>query len=423
MTAKQTEELYEIFLKYPAISTDSRNITPGSIFFALKGASFDGNRFAIDALNKGAAYAVIDDASIALNDNSGRLFLVTDVLTALQALASHHRSKLATPILAITGTNGKTTTKELLATVLSKTMRIYATRGNLNNHIGVPLTLLAMSRDTEFGIVEMGASAQGEIALLCSIAKPNYGIITNIGRAHLEGFGGEDGVRKGKGELYDYLSMTGATALVRSDDNTLAEMARSRKDLKCEYYNSNIADGFENSLEGDYNKFNIAAAIAAGRMFGVADGDIRNAIREYNPTNNRSQVIKTEHNTLIADCYNANPSSMQAAINNFFGINAAPESKVLILGDMLELGIWSDEEHKRIAELAISGNPAAVYFVGAHFYAASHSISPVANKTSVCFFKDTVELTEYIKNNTPAGKTILIKGSRGISLERIISLL
>ena len=263
-------ELYDIFRRHPRISTDTRRIEPGSVFFALHGATFDGNRFAADALSKGAAYAVVDDPAAVSGD---RTVLVGDTLEALQELAREHRRELAIPILAISGSNGKTTTKELVSRVLAERFEVYATHGNLNNHIGVPLTLLAMTRDTEFGVVEMGASACGEIALLASIAEPNYGILTNIGRAHLEGFGGPEGIRRGKGELLDYLAANGGRAFVPREDQTLTNMAAERDGLAAEYYSVTLADGIAHHLEGDYNRFNIAAAVAVGRYFDI-DGDL-----------------------------------------------------------------------------------------------------------------------------------------------------
>ena len=358
-------ELYDIFREHPHISTDTRNIGADSIFFALRGATFDGNRFAAEALDKGAAYAVVDDPAAVTDE---RMVLVGDTLGALQELAREHRRRLAIPILAISGSNGKTTTKELVSRVLAERFEVYATRGNLNNHIGVPLTLLAMTRDTQFGVVEMGASACGEIALLASIAEPNYGILTNIGRAHLEGFGGPEGVRRGKGELYDYLAAHGGTAFVPEADPTLGEMAAERPALKSVRCPLDGADGIESHLEGAYNRANIAAAAAVGRYFGVPEERIRAAIAGYRPDNNRSQRVVTGRNTLIVDCYNANPSSMRASVENFLGEPLDGRTqRIFILGDMLELGAWSEEEHRAIAALA-AGDPAArLMLVGGEF--------------------------------------------------------
>ena len=263
-------ELYDIFREHPHISTDTRNIGADSIFFALRGATFDGNHFAAEALDKGAAYAVVDDPAAVTDE---RMVLVGDTLGALQELAREHRRRLAIPILAISGSNGKTTTKELVSRILASRFEVYATRGNLNNHIGVPLTLLAMDARTQFGIVEMGASACGEIALLASVAEPDYGLLTNVGRAHLEGFGGPEGVRRGKGELFDYLAAHGGTAFVPEEDATLSAMAAERPAMAVERYSRSLADGLENRLEGSYNRYNIAAAVAVGHRFGIPDGE------------------------------------------------------------------------------------------------------------------------------------------------------
>ncbi len=396
------EEIYKLFLSHPHISTDSRHIIPDSIFFALRGANFDGNRFAQQALNDGAAYAVVDNQTLV-----GQGFIVVDdVLKTLQDLARHHRRMLGIPILAITGTNGKTTTKELVSRVLSKKYNVYATQGNLNNHIGVPLTLLSMDAHTEMGIIEMGASAVGEISALCDIAEPNFGIITNIGRAHLEGFGGEDGVRRGKGELYDYLAATEGQAFVLQEDSTLVDMARERH-VDTIPYSITLADGIVHHLEGDYNRANVAAAAAVGRRFGVSDTDYREAIAAYIPDNNRSQRIDTQRNTLILDCYNANPSSMEAAIANFAREPLhGRTAKVLILGDMLELGAWSATEHDRILTIAKGILDVRVITVGSHFSNGSNN------------FPDVKSLQPILSEISNA--IVLIKGSRGIGLERVV---
>ncbi len=415
--------LYDLFRAHPHISTDSRAILPDSLFFALHGATFDGNRFAADALRQGSAYAIVDDATLpeAHPELSGRLFVVDDTLRALQDLAREHRRALGLPILAITGTNGKTTTKELTSRVLAEKYALRATQGNLNNHIGVPLTLLSFDAATEFGVVEMGASAQGEIALLCSIAEPDYGLITNIGRAHLEGFGGENGVRRGKGELYDWLAAHGGRAFVVADDPVLMQMAAERPLLQNEHYSLTLADDVDHALEGEYNRFNVAAAVAVGCHFGIEAETIRRAIASYRPYNNRSQRITTGHNTLIADCYNANPSSMEAAIENFHreveGFNGA---KVLILGDMLELGAWSDEEHRRVIRLAAAIPEARLILVGPHF-ATAHASLPEP-PAAECYPSRT-ELTAALAEQPIHGARILIKGSHGIGLEKILEIL
>lgn len=412
--------LYNLFTDHPRISTDSRRIEPDSIFFALHGANFDGNRFARAALELGAAAAVVDDRE--LYDSSPelheQLFLVDDTLAALQELAREHRNALAIPVIGIVGSNGKTTTKELVAAVLAEKYEVYATRGNLNNHIGVPLTLLAMSHDTEFGVVEMGASACGEIALLASIAQPNYGIITNIGRSHLEGFGGVEGIRRGKGELFDFLNAHGGRAFVRQEDSTLAGMAAERDTMAVEYYPASAADGFRSRLAGDYNRFNIAAAVAIGRYFGVDEERMRSAIAEYEPTNNRSQRVVTQRNTIIADCYNANPTSMEAAVRNFLAEPLASRShRVAILGDMLELGEWSEQEHRTIAALATGGSECEVMFVGGCFGAVS------ADYPQARFFASRAELEKYLAEHPVANSLVLVKGSHGIGLDKILPML
>ncbi|MDE7069612.1 MAG: UDP-N-acetylmuramoyl-tripeptide--D-alanyl-D-alanine ligase [Alistipes sp.] len=417
-------ELLEIFLRHPRISTDSRRIVPGSIFFALHGASFDGNRFACDALAAGAALAVVDDPTLAAGhpEAAGRLILVEDTLRTLQELARAYRRRLGIPILAITGSNGKTTTKELVARVLEGKYRVYATRGNLNNHIGVPLTLLDMGPETQFGVVEMGASACGEIALLCSIAEPDYGIITNVGRAHLEGFGGPEGIRRGKGELFDSLNARGGRAFVRLEDATLLAMAQERPTLAATRYPTASADGMEHRLEGDYNRFNVAAAAAIGRHFGIDEESIRRAIASYRPDNHRSQRVETDRNTLVLDCYNANPSSMEASIRNFAAEPTHPhKEKVLILGDMLELGRWSDEEHRRIVALAASIAGARLLLVGPHFAAACARTSLPHARTEL--FPSREELSRALAQAPIRDALILIKGSHGIGLEQLTGLL
>ena len=380
-----------------------------TIFFALRGERFDGNRFAVGALDAGAAYAVIDDPAVAVQADAAhadRLFVVKDVLEALQALAREHRRRLGIPILAITGSNGKTTTKELVTRVLAERYVVRATEGNLNNHIGVPLTLLSMTRDTEMGIVEMGASACGEIALLASIAEPDYGILTNIGRAHLEGFGGPEGVRRGKGELFDYLAAHGGEAFIPEEDPILMAMAAERPALRVTRYSRRGAETFENHLEGEYNRFNVAAAIAVGRHFDIPDERIRRAIAGYIPDNNRSQRMQTDRNTLIVDCYNANPSSMHASVGNFLAEPLGGRSRrVLILGDMLELGAWSEEEHRQVILQAAQDPAAELLLVGGEFARAYASCAELAEALAAAPLHDAL---------------ILVKASRGIGLERIV---
>ena len=392
-------ELYDIFRRHPRISTDTRRIEPGSVFFALHGATFDGNRFAADALSKGAAYAVVDDPAAVSSD---RTVLVGDTLEALQELAREHRRELAIPILAISGSNGKTTTKELVSRVLAERFEVYATRGN-----------------TEFGVVEMGASACGEIALLASIAEPNYGILTNIGRAHLEGFGGPEGIRRGKGELLDYLAANGGRAFVPREDQTLTNMAAERDGLAAEYYSVTLADGIAHHLEGDYNRFNIAAAVAVGRYFDIDGERIRHAVGSYMPDNNRSQRTETGRNTLIVDCYNANPSSMRASVLNFLAEPAGGRSRrVLILGDMLELGAWSEQEHRDIVALASRNPDTELMLVGGEFARACAGMEPQPANTAL--FPSREELIAELRRRPVENAFVLVKGSRGIGLEKAL---
>ena len=409
-------ELYDIFCNCKGVTTDSRKICGGEMFFALHGDNFDGNRFAIQALKDGAAYAVVDSAEVATSsaEYADRLIVVEDTLAALQSLAAYHREQLTIPIIAIVGSNGKTTTKELVSRVLSQRYSVYATRDNLNNHIGVPLTLLAMDNSVEFGVVEMGASAQGEIALLCSLARPNYGIITNIGNAHLEGFGGKEGIKRGKGELFDFLEENGSRAFVPKEDQVLVDMAAERSNMAVELYSRSIADGYKSHLSGEYNRFNIAAAVAVATYFDIPTERIAEAIESFIPDNNRSQEVITAHNnTLIIDCYNANPSSMEVAIENIASKHS--ERNLLILGDMLELGEWSHSEHCRILELAVQVKDAEIVLVGNHFLKAAHALGIGATCCT-----DSTEAAEWVAQSKISDTTVLLKGSRGIALEKII---
>ena len=411
-------KLYSIFEQCSGVTTDSRKVAAGNLFVALRGANFNGNLYAVKALEAGAAYAIVDEqpAADTPTDILERIVVVKDSLLALQALAAEHRQRLQIPILGIVGSNGKTTTKELVSRVLAERFTVYATHGNLNNHIGVPLTLLAMDSSVEFGVVEMGASAQGEITLLCSICRPNYGIITNIGNAHLEGFGGYKGIIKGKGELYDYLNANGGTAFVAQQDEVLTLMASVRLNMAVEPYPYTLSEGYKSNLSGEYNSRNIAAAVAVGRYFNIAPERIAAAIESYIPENNRSQEQITAHgNRLIIDCYNANPSSMEVAIAN---IASKEGAKLLILGDMLELGQWSESEHRRILELAASIGRVEMILVGEHFRRAAHSLALDA----VCF-KSTAEAAAYLAQSRLSNRTILLKGSRGIALEKLINYL
>ena len=397
------------------MQTDSRKVRQGEIFFALRGENFDGNSYASSALEKGALAVVVDNPAVAVDD---RYIVVDDVLSVLQQLAHHHRLQFSIPVLAITGTNGKTTTKELTSAVIARGFNLLRTEGNLNNHIGVPLTLLRLRPEHTFAIVEMGASAQGEIALLAQIAAPTCGIITNIGRAHLEGFGGVEGIRRGKGELYDFLAQNGGLAFVRSEDEVLTKMAAEREGLKCCFYGTSLAENIESKLVGEYNKFNIAAAIAVGRYYGISERDRAEAVAAYEPSNNRSQQTATELNMLTVDCYNANPSSMTVAIANHATSGAENyPAKVMILGDMLELGEWSAEEHKNIVDKALETDARRILLVGANFGQTPQTDERIER------YADTASLAEVLTAEPLGGAFVLVKGSRGIGLERLLPLL
>jgi UDP-N-acetylmuramoyl-tripeptide--D-alanyl-D-alanine ligase len=429
----KTELLYELFKESSGIATDSRAVKKGEIFFALWGENYNGNKFAAEALEKGASYAIIDDPLF----ETDKTILVDDCLFELQALASHYRRELNVPVLAITGTNGKTTTKELLAAIIAKKLKVHYTRGNLNNHIGVPLTILSAPADTRMMIIEMGANHIGEIRTLCLIAKPDYGIITNIGTAHIEGFGSFDGVIKAKTELYEHLRKVNGIALYNDKNPLLTEkifriinravpysdptgielvvrQIPSELNIKVSVSYQRQTFDINTNLFGSYNLENIKAAIAAGLFFGVDLKDVVEAIREYRPSNNRSQIKKTTHNTLICDAYNANPTSMSLALESFFGIKA--ESGTVILGDMLELGEKSMEEHSRLFNLLQSLKFEKIILVGPVF-------QKISSGSGVKSFPDIVSLSDYLKREPIKGNTILIKGSRGIGLEKIYDLL
>ena len=426
-------ELYDLYCKFPRISTDSRQVVAGGIFFALHGETFDGNRYAAAAVGAGAAAAVIDDPAVTDGMSAAEkanYFVVPDTLKALQELAARHRRQLGIPILAITGSNGKTTTKELISRTLKRKYRVAVTQGNFNNHIGVPLTLLAMDRSAEFGVVEMGASHCGEIALLCSIAQPDFGLITNIGKAHLEGFGGIEGVMRGKGELLDYLQTHGGTAFYSSESEYLAQMIGKRKGLQAVPYSTagmtaaekgnyltvrKGATEIRTHLVGDYNIGNVAAAIAVGGHFGVPEQQIVAAIESYEPDNNRSQRKAGARNTLIMDAYNANPSSMRASVGNFCEMPG--EHKVVILGEMLELGTENAAAHEEIVRLTQQGNFDRIFLIGNNF-------EHCADKCNfITWFKDTESFMEYLKSHPLNDSFIFIKGSRGNKLERIVEYL
>ena len=444
-----TEQLYQLYQKHPVISTDTRKIAPDCLFFALKGDKFDANTFAEQAIAAGAAYVVIDNPQFQKGE---QYLLVDDVLTALQDLARHHRRQLNIPVIGLTGTNGKTTTKELINSVLSQRFNTYATQGNLNNHIGVPLTILSINTSHEAAVIEMGANHQKEIELLCSISQPTHGLITNVGKAHLEGFGGVEGVKKGKGELYDYLAPRppeggeGKVAFVNSDDAVLMEMQYARSLKKVVYYGSidldNLVSGqlTENSpyltlqwtnnetgksyevksqLTGAYNLDNILAAICIGVYFKLSPEEINAGIAGYQPKNNRSQITQTATNTLICDYYNANPSSMFVAIENLGKIKA--DHKVLVLGDMFEMGQESAAEHEAVIKKALETAVDERIFIGAEFRKASETMDH-GPWTMDKFYSTVEEAITALKANPIKNATVLIKGSRGMALERLVEL-
>ncbi|MEI6822543.1 MAG: UDP-N-acetylmuramoyl-tripeptide--D-alanyl-D-alanine ligase [Bacteroidota bacterium] len=422
------KELYQIFLKHPQVSTDTRKIIKDSIYFAIKGKNFDGNLFASSALENGAAFAVIDNEKYYIDN--GKYILVKDTLATLQQLALNHRQNLNILIIGITGTNGKTTTKELINVVLSEKYNTLATIGNLNNHIGVPLTILGITKDTEIAIIEMGANHVGEIGELCKISQPDYGIITNIGKAHLEGFGSFEGVIKAKNDLYIHIKDKKGKIFINSNNELLMNLSKdidkitygtSDTDFCCgeiisanpnveiSYRYNDLDFNFKTNLVGSYNFENIMAAICVGIYFNVDHHLLKKALETYVPTNNRSQVVKTEHNTLILDAYNANPTSMEQAISNFAKMDT--NNKVLIIGDMLELGSYSLDEHQSILNLIEKDNFQNVILVGKDF--------KTVNKNFLSFTTSD-EAREWLKNNPIINSTILIKGSRGIKLEKII---
>ncbi|MBP6610484.1 MAG: UDP-N-acetylmuramoyl-tripeptide--D-alanyl-D-alanine ligase [Paludibacter sp.] len=432
-------EIYSRFQQNPVISTDSRNCPLGCLFFALKGANFNANAFAKSALDKGAAYAVVDQADYAVDE---RYIVVSDTLLCLQQLATYHRKQLGTTIVGITGTNGKTTTKELIAAVLTRKYKVLYTQGNLNNHIGVPLTLLQLTAEHEMAVVEMGANHTGDIKELADIACPDFGLITNVGKAHLEGFGSLEGVKRTKAELYDSILANGKLIFINADNSHLADMAKrsgfelddnqfkysltnadnakvSASVVSCSPFlkmNCKTAEGagFEvaTQLIGSYNAENVLAAVAIGNYFEVIDEAIKAGLEHYTPQNNRSQLTVTERNKLVVDAYNANPTSMHAAVINFAQMEV--DAKMLILGDMLELGEQSELEHQAIVDLLKANKLENVLLVGANFGATNNQYK--------CF--DTVDvLQSEFDFESIKDYYILIKGSRGIKLEKLIPVL
>lgn len=424
----QIEQLYKIYQQFPSVQTDTRLLKQGDIFFALKGDNFNGNCFAAKAIENGAAYAVIDEKEFYSGEKT---ILVEDVLSALQQLAKYHREQFTNiPFIAITGSNGKTTTKELVHAVLSTTYKTYTTEGNLNNHIGIPLTILKIKPDAEMAVIEMGANHQKEIDGYCEYAQPTHGIITNCGKAHLEGFGGVEGVRKGKGELYDYLRINKGTAFVMWDYDYLQEMSRGistiitygTKDANVEgtavkndpFLEVAITKGADtvtimSHLVGDYNLPNLLLAVTVGKHFHIPDEKIKLAIENYVPSNSRSQMIEKGSNKIILDAYNANPSSMKLAIENFANMNA--EKKILMLGGMAELGEESLAEHKAIIELISKYNWTAVVLVGGDFLKIEHPYTSL---------NTSAEGKEWFLQQNFQQTHILIKGSRSMKMEKVL---
>jgi UDP-N-acetylmuramoyl-tripeptide--D-alanyl-D-alanine ligase len=421
------EALYQIFLHHPSVQTDTRKLKQGDLFFALKGPNFNGNQFALKALDAGAAYAIVDED---VHNSNERIIKTNNVLETLQQLAKHHREQFNIPFIAITGSNGKTTTKELVHTVLSSRYKTYTTEGNLNNHIGVPLTLLRIKKDAEMAVIEMGANHQKEIESYCVYAQPTHGIITNCGKAHLEGFGGAEGVRKGKGELYDFIRNHNGAIFTFDDFDYLHSMSKgisnivwygtkngsvtgnvlqSEPFLTVTISNDEKLKTINTQLVGEYNLPNILCAVAAGKHFHVSDEKIKAAIESYVPSNSRSQLIERESNKIILDAYNANPTSMKAAIENFAKIHA--ENKVLLLGGMMELGKESVAEHEGIVNLIDQYTWKDVVLVGGDFNKFEHGY---------IYFGNSKEAADWFHQQFYENTYMLVKGSRSIQMEKLL---
>lgn len=420
------EELYRIFLQYPSIQTDSRKLKEGDLFFALKGPNFNGNVFAEQALIQGAAYCIIDEP----RSNNPRFILVDDVLQTLQQLAKYHRQQFSIPFIAITGSNGKTTTKELISIVLSSHFKTYTTQGNLNNHIGIPLTILSVAKDAEIAVIEMGANHQKEIENYCTYTLPTHGIITNCGKAHLEGFGGIEGVKKGKGELFDFLRANHGTAFAFDEYDYLHEMVKgietvywygmqegaicghvlkSEPFLEVELTKGVAINHIATQLVGSYNLPNILCAVAVGKYFGVPDFSIKSSIENYAPSNSRSQMMLKGTNHVILDAYNANPSSMKLAIENFVNINAP--NKILMLGGMMELGPESIKEHEAIIQLIKQYHWNNVVLVGGDYKHIQHPF---------IYFNNSIEAGNWLKEQHFENSYFLVKGSRSMQMEKVL---
>jgi UDP-N-acetylmuramoyl-tripeptide--D-alanyl-D-alanine ligase len=429
----EIDHLYRIFLSCSKVVTDSRKAEQNALFFALRGDNFDGNKYAEVAIEKGCSFAIIDNPDFEISD---KFILVDNVLETLQSLGSYHQSKLNIPIIAITGTNGKTTTKELVAAVLSEKFNVSFTKGNLNNHIGVPLTLLDLNKKTEIGIVEMGANHLGEIKRLCEIAKPDFGLITNIGKAHLEGFGTSENIVKAKSELFEYLKLNNGKVFYNANNEILKGLVEkfnlssidfgdthsavngkvlpTDKFLSLEVFLGDYNANINTQLIGNYNLENVLAAASIGYYMNVKAEKIISAIEQYIPTNNRSQFLKTEKNKLFLDAYNANPTSVEASVNNFISLKV--DSKCVILGDMLELGIDSLKEHQKIVEL-----------LRKYFFNKVILVGDIYNSLNVdqeyLQFANVYDLRTWLSENKISESNILIKGSRGVQLEQVIDLL
>lgn len=422
------EALYQHYLQQPGITTDTRNIAPGDIFFALKGPNFNGNLFAAKALLAGASLAITDEDT---EEKDDRIVRVPDVLTTLQQLALHHRRQFTIPFLAITGSNGKTTTKELINAVLTTSFRVYATKGNLNNHIGIPLTILSVKKDAQIAVIEMGANHQKEIESYCTYTEPTHGLITNCGKAHLEGFGSEEGVRKGKGELFNYLAAHNGTAFIMNDYEYLRQMGRNISGMitygthdaeiigtvnnSSSFLNMTATAGnntieLNTKLVGDYNLPNVLAAVAVGHHFGVPAENIKKAIEDYTPGNSRSQLVQYGSVKVILDAYNANPGSMRSAIINFAGIQA--NNKILILGAMAELGASSIAEHEAIAALIGQYKWKDVLLTGGDFLNIAH---PYHTATGAA------DATAWLEKHLCEDAYLLVKGSRSMQMEKVLS--
>ena len=423
----QIEALYQLFLQYPSVQTDTRKLKAGDLYFALKGENFNGNDFAIQALEKGAAYAIVDEE---IQHDDPRIIKVEHVLHTLQQLAKYHRQQFTIPFIAITGSNGKTTTKELVHAVLSSHFKTYTTEGNLNNHIGIPLTLLKVKSDAEMAVVEMGANHQKEIAGYCTYTLPTHGLINNVGKAHLEGFGGIEGVKKGKGELYDFIRETNGSIFINTDLDYLEEMSKgitskitygskdaqtkgwlvsSEPFLVVEISSEPTIGKISTQLVGDYNLPNVLAAVCVGMHFGVPAQKIKSAIESYEPSNSRSQLVEKDTNKIILDAYNANPSSMKLAIENFAKLPA--DKKVLMLGGMAELGEESLTEHQAIITLIRQFNWTEVVLVGGDFAKIEHPF---------LFFSNSEEARQWFQHQHFTHTHLLIKGSRSMKMEQIL---